>query len=163
LSTRNMTTVPTPNTTILWKDILVLIDDGRSTADDYARFTALARRLRAKYAYGIGVLTVVPVNAKPPSDKARQAINEALLQSEAALRCVCWLVEGDGFHAAMVRAVLTGIRVFGKRAYPTQVVTSLEQALGWMLPYLQGGKARLPEVSQGVAHIRAARSAAPGS
>jgi hypothetical protein len=73
------------------------------------------------------------------------------------LRCICWLVEGQGFHAAMVRAVITGLRFLRYRKYPTHIASSLEDALAWMLPLLQGGAARLTELRSGAAYIRAQR------
>jgi hypothetical protein len=60
---------------------------------------------------------------------------------------MCWLVEGEGFQGAMVRGILTGMRMFKKPRYPTYVTSSLQQALAWILPHLAGGTARLSDVT----------------
>ena len=68
------------------------------------------------------------------------------------LRSCCWIVEGSGFHAAIARAILTGIRLFARRSYPTTICTSMEDALLWTLPHLSRG------VDVGQLAVEAARS-----
>jgi hypothetical protein len=128
----------TPAQTILWRDLFVLIDNGKSRASDYVQFGALILEQRGRYKEGIGGLVIIPENATPPPDDVRQAINDALKALESGLLCFCWLVEGRGFQGAVARGVLTGIRLFGRYSYPTHVTTDLGAALDWLLPHLPG-------------------------
>src|SRR4051812_50012151 len=96
---------------LLWRDIVAIVDDGRSSAPAYQGLADLAASLHAEHPHGYGVLIIIPKNARPPSDQARRAINEAIAAAAAGLKCVCWLGEGKGFQAAMARAVLTGLRL----------------------------------------------------
>lgn len=127
--------------TILWRDMFVLVESEKSRAGDYAEFGTLIRKQRLLYPTGIGLLTIIPAGAAPPSDDARKAINGALKSLEGGLLCVCWLVEGAGFPAAVARGILTGIRVFGRFSYPTHIANDLEGALTWMAPFLAGVRA----------------------
>src|SRR5262245_57929704 len=123
---------------LVWNDILVVIDDGKGRPFDYKLLQKLATERAQKHSAGIGVLTVIPKDATPPSAEARAAMNEAINNVLGSLRCLCYLVEGTGFQGAMVRAVLTGMRFLGQRPYATHVSTDLEDALGWMLGHLGG-------------------------
>jgi hypothetical protein len=57
----------------------------------------------------------------------------------------------------MARAVLTGLRTFGRYPYATHVSTGLDEALGWMLKHLTVGDTRFQEASTGAEFIRAQR------
>jgi hypothetical protein len=141
---------------IAWEDICVVIDDGGGKPSDYEMLRDLLARMGREYPAGLGCLTVIPPDAKPPSDEARKALNEGL--EVVRLRCICWLVEGTGFQGAMVRAVLTGLRFFVRAQYPRNIVTSLEEAIAWMLPHLEGGAKRVHRVEQAAEAICAQRA-----
>ena len=143
-----MTTGPSPFSVVLWRDVFVLIVNRDGLPADYARAATAVLARSAGYPGGIGCLTIIPPRANPPTEPVRRAINTALERMEERLRCLCWLVEGDGFQGAMVRAILTGIRMFGTHTYPTHVGTNMQQALAWILPHLAGGIARLGDVPQ---------------
>jgi hypothetical protein len=137
---------PPPFSVVLWRDLFVLVVNNEGKPEDYDRAASAVLQRSASYPMGVGCLTIIPRNASPPDDPTRRGINAALERMDKELRCLCWLVEGDGFQGAMVRAILTGIRMFGKQSYPTQVSSSLQQALAWILPHLAGGTHRLSDV-----------------
>jgi hypothetical protein len=144
---------------VFWNDIVVIIDRGRTRASDYSGLEKLALDQASRYPFGIGVLTVIPPDAVPPSAEARNAISALLAHVGKGLRCLCWLVEGSGFQGAMVRAVLVGLKVFGRYPYATHVSTDLGEALTWMLEQLQGrGLARLGDVPAAERSIRQQRA-----
>jgi hypothetical protein len=140
-----------------WEDVLVVIDDGTAGESEYAVVQQTLTEQGSRYATGIGCLVIIPVDAKPPSERAREAMKAAL--AVVPLRCLCWLVEGAGFQAAMVRAVLTGLRLVANRSYETQVSRDLGGALAWMLAHLAGRTSRIEAISRGTAAIRASRAA----
>jgi hypothetical protein len=123
---------------LLWRDIVAIIDDGRQSGPAYQALTRLAAALKTEHPRGYGLLIIVPKNARPPSDQARRAINEALEAAVGGLKCVCWLVEGKGFQAAMVRAVLTGLRFFPRSAFESNVKSDLSDAVEWILRCIRG-------------------------
>jgi hypothetical protein len=142
---------------ILWEDIFVVIDDGAGRPADYEVLHGMLVEQSSRYTAGLACLTIIPVDAKPPSQAARKAMNAAL--ETAPLRCLCWLVEGSGFQAAMVRAVLTGLRVLGRPPYATHIAGDLEQALRWLLSNLDGGSTRIERAHEAAETIRAKRAA----
>lgn len=141
---------------IVWRDVLVVCDDGRSVPSDYDELFNIAAELTDAFPTGIGLLTIIPENAVPPTDQVRSALNRAL-ERVRKLRGACWCIEGSGFQAAMVRAVLLGIRFLSGAPYPRHTASDLESGLLWLLPLLDGGVSRLPDLDQAVAHIRSQR------
>jgi hypothetical protein len=140
--------VPTEHaaTSFVWRDIVVLCDDGRTRISEYAGLLSTAQEVQRKYPSGFGVLIVVPRNSVPPRDEARRAINDVMARVAEDIRCMCWLIEGSGFEAAMARAVLTGMRFVSHTPYARHVSLDLSHALTWMLSLLAHGKPRLGEV-----------------
>jgi hypothetical protein len=144
-----------PTNVILWRNIFVLVDNGKVPASHYSslkqRLVSQASGFRKE---GVGVMVIIPQNATPPPEDVRNAINEALKGLAGALRCLCWVVEGSGFQGAMVRAVLNGIRMFSRHQYPTFITVNLEEALAWMLPRL-GNTADLNQARLQISRERA--------
>jgi serine/threonine protein kinase len=134
---------------VTWNDVFVLVDYGHARPADYATLGEIILAEGAKHRTGIGGLTIVPRDARPPSDEARVAIHDLLRRLGTSLRCYCWLVEGTGFHAAMVRGVLTGVRVLGRLPYESHVSSDMTEALSWIVQRLDGGDRRLAEVPEG--------------
>jgi hypothetical protein len=141
---------------ITWEDIFVVVDDGGGKPSDYDILRDMILRQSAKHTQGLGCLTVIPPDARPPSDEARKALNGNL--ETANLRCICWLVEGSGFQGAMVRAVLTGLRFFVRCSYPRHIVTNLEEGVAWIIPHLENGAARMNRLPEAANAIRAQRA-----
>lgn len=79
-------------------------------------------RAALEHQRGIGLLSVVASSAPPPSREARQEIIEALQQRASSLRYSGVVLEGVGFRAAMVRAVVGGIMQLGRFPFPHRVL-----------------------------------------
>ena len=142
---------------ITWSDVFVLVDHGQAGPAEYATLGEVVVAEAAKYPAGIGALTIIPPNAKPPAESARVALSELLQRLGSSIRCICWLVEGAGFQGAMARGVLTGVRMFGRLPYDSHVSSEITEALGWLLGRLDGTKERLPLVPDGVRWIEEQR------
>lgn len=123
---------------VLWRDIVTIIDDGRHSAPAYDALARLASSLKTEHPRGYGMLIIIPKNARPPSDHARRAINAALEAATGGLKCVCWLVEGKGFQAAMARAVLTGLQLLPRPRFETSVKSDMAEAVEWILRCIRG-------------------------
>jgi hypothetical protein len=145
---------------ILWEDLFVVVDDGRADAADYPRLGDLVMAQCKRHPRGVGALTLVPAAARPLTPEARRAIGELLARPAISVRCASWVVEGRGFEGAMVRAVLTGIQVFGRYPYKIHIATELEEALGWMLAQLDGSATRQSTVPAAARFIRSQRARA---
>jgi hypothetical protein len=151
--------VPSRILVIMWEDIFAVVDDGRAPLADYAVLREMIAEQHARYPSGLGCLAIIPPNAKPPSEEVRKTLNATL--ESVPLRCICWCVEGAGFQAGMVRAVLTGLRFFAHRTYATHVAAELEGAVQWIFAQLDPTSPRRRSVSEAVATIREQRQNTP--
>jgi hypothetical protein len=143
---------------LLWRDIVTIVDDGRHSAPAYKELIKLMADLKVDHPRGYGVLIIIPRRARPPSEQARRAINEALEAAAGGLKCLCWLVEGKGFQAAMARAVLTGLRILPRTPYTTSVKGDLDEALTWILNGLRGSSVNIePEIVSARAFLSSQR------
>jgi hypothetical protein len=142
---------------VRWHDIFALVDYGQARPTDYVTLCEIVVVEAPKHPRGIGALIIIPSSATPPSDDARVAMNNVLRRLGPALRCLCWLVEGAGFQGAMVRGVLTGVKMFGRLPYETHVSTHIEDAIGWILLRLDDTTSRIPTVADGVRWIEEGR------
>jgi hypothetical protein len=142
---------------IVWHDLLVLCDDGRSDVADYDELFEVATEFHQRFPQGWGLITIIPTNAVPPGDEVRSAINEVLLKVHESLRAASWCIEGKGFQSAMARAVLTGFRYLTTSSYPRNISTSLKDSVSWVLPQLPNGNVRVVRVDQAVSFIDAQR------
>ncbi|HEX5657389.1 MAG TPA: hypothetical protein VFX59_09340 [Polyangiales bacterium] len=140
--------MPSRVAVIVWRDVLVLCDDGRSVVSDYAELFEIGNELHRCHPHGWGLLIIIPPNATPPSDAVRQAINDTLVNAQASLRGVTWAIEADGFQGAMARAVLAGMRFLTSTPYPRNVCTSIDDSLSWLMPLLPGGERRLDDLAE---------------
>lgn len=141
---------------ILWEALFVVIDDGKGTASDYDVLRKMVVEQSSRNPGGLGCLAIITANAKPPSDEVRASLNKTL--EVIPLKCICWQVEGAGFQAAMVRAVLSGLRFFKRQTYPTHISTNLVEAVGWILPHLEAGPGGRERLQLAVTHIRDERA-----
>jgi hypothetical protein len=141
------TTSPTAMELILWEDIFVVIDDGSGRPSDYDTACKMIVEQSSEHQSGLGCLVIIPPNAKPPSDDVRKAINRTL--DSVPVRGICWCVEGSGFQAAMVRAVLSGLRFVSRRNYPTHIEGDLGHATKWIVSSQSGAhRTARPDAAQ---------------
>ena len=143
---------------ILWNDLFVVVDNGSGRVRDYAVLHELIMQRTRHVTRGLGCLAIIPDKATPPPPEVRAALDRTLQSIQ--LRCICWCIEGQGFHSAMVRAVLNGLRFVRYQKFPSHIASTLEEALAWMLPHLAGGGARLSELRQAADYVRAQRDMA---
>jgi hypothetical protein len=144
---------------IMCEDVFAVVDDGRAPLSDYAVVREMVAEQHARYPAGLGCLAIIPPNAKPPSEEVRKTLNATL--ESVPLKCICWYVEGSGFQAGMVRAVLTGLRFFTNRTYATHVAADLEASIRWIFGELDRTSPRQRSVSAALARIREQRQSGP--
>ena len=52
--------------------------------------------------------------------------------ARVGIKALAYVVEGSGFKAATVRAVLVGLEIFHKKTYETHVATTIGNAVKWL-------------------------------
>lgn len=77
----------------------------------------------------IGAFMIVAENAPLPSSAARRAMAERLTSKSVAFLAV--LFEGQGFRAAAVRGVVTGVSLLSPPPFPYRAFGKMKHAAEW--------------------------------
>lgn len=136
---------------VLWRNIFVVVDDGRLELDDIEAIAQCVLQLGQQNATGVGGLTVIPSTGRPPSEAHRLAIKRAYYVVAQHLKAMCWMVDGQGFRAATIRASLAGLRLLLQPKFPTKIAANLEEAIPWLSTQLNGS---VSGVAEGLVAIR---------
>lgn len=76
--------------------------------------------------------------ARAPDEASRKAIHRAFARHGAKLCAFAYVVEGEGFAAATIRAAVSLINMAERHPFPVRVFATIGDAVSWALP-------RLPE------------------
>jgi hypothetical protein len=90
-------------------------------------FDALARETSG----GLGLLTVVEAKAPLPPADARKALARFLSSASPRIKLSAVVFEGDGFRAAGVRGVVTGLTLMARPSYPHKIFSTVLGACQW--------------------------------
>ncbi len=116
-----------------WRNIVIVIDNGRAPAHAYAAHGAEMDRLAERYPGNLGRMVVIPADASPPTDEARRAINAILERHAHSLKSVVCVVEGTGFQSAVVRATLTTMTFTLRKMRGWKVVGHADEGLALLV------------------------------
>jgi hypothetical protein len=98
----------------------------------------------------IAVVTVLEdKSGTMPSGPARKEAEAVAKSVREAVIVQAQVVEGDGFVAASIRALISGISLAIRAPYPNKVFKTVDEALPWVEQQL--AKAGYPEDAAGVA------------
>jgi hypothetical protein len=123
---------------IQWQDLFVLLDDGSLPATHYMTFESKIREQAKPFPKGVGVLTILTPETRPPPEDVKRAVKNTLIRLAPVISCLGYAIEPTGFVGVMARATLVGMKIFSSRPYPIYVELSLPQVLGKMLAHMAG-------------------------
>lgn len=85
----------------------------------------------------IASITIIDSSgARPPDEASRQAIARAFARHGAKICSFAYVVEGEGFAAATIRATLSLITMAERHPFPLRVFATMAEAVAWALPRL---------------------------
>ena len=110
-----------------------------------------------RYPSGVGLVTIVEQRAPLPPAPVRNAMAKFLADSASAIKCSAVVFEGEGFSAAAVRGVVTGLTLVARPAYPHKIFATVPQASAWSASSIvQAGEPRVnaSEIVTAIAELR---------
>jgi hypothetical protein len=102
----------------------------------------------------IALVQIVPGSAVTPDSHARTALARMLTTLHGRVAHSALVHEAEGFRAAMIRSIVTGVAVLSNPGFPHRVFSTLAESITWMTqadPRFDGAKVNLA-----VAKVRAA-------
>lgn len=93
-----------------------------------------AAALRAYKAFGgpIALMQIVPGSAITPDSRARAALVQMLRSLNGFVSHSAIVHEAEGFRAAMVRSIVTGVAALSNPGFPHRVFAEVPEAAHWM-------------------------------
>jgi hypothetical protein len=138
----------------VWRNVLMVVWRGDTRAAAVDRVSALLAELTRSHR-DVSLLQVIEEGATAPDSDARRALSSMLKQHSGAIRCSAVVYEGDGFRAATLRAVVTGISLLGRPACPHVVFASTMAAINWTARHFShDGPVWAEQVRNAVAELR---------
>ena len=135
----------------IWRDKTTM-EGVRASRSAVEAFSAGRRR-------EIGMLTIVEPGAPIPARAERTALADYLRAVSDSIKVSALVYEGEGFHAAAVRSLVTGLTLIARQDYPHRVFDSVDKAAVFMAPLLVQRDDSTPlaqEIIDAVAQLRRA-------
>jgi hypothetical protein len=138
----------------VWRNLLIAVWRKETRAGAVDSVSAVLAQL-ARTHRDVALLQVIEEGALAPDADARRAISNMLKQHGGVIRCSAVVYEGDGFRAATLRAVVTGIALLSRPLYPHVVFASSISAINWTARhYSHDGPAWAEQVRNAVDELR---------
>lgn len=115
-----------------WQHLILALWRGNTTVDAVREGQRIFDEHAKAWPDGILILTVVEDGAPMPDAPARDALGKLLQSGAGRTRKSAVVYEGDGFRAAAVRSVVTGISVFSKPPFPHKIFARVAEAAGFL-------------------------------
>jgi hypothetical protein len=140
---------------IQWEDLFVLVDDGTIPSAGYGPIEAEIREQNKVFPRGVGLLCILPPDARPPPDEVKRSVKVALARVAPLLSSLAYVIEGTGFKGVAVRATLVGMKIISSRPYPIYVESTLREAVDKMLSHMvNGGTASIDAIVKAIEDAR---------
>lgn len=138
-------------------NLSIAIWRSKPTAAGAAALDRHFRSMSTTHPDGFGSLIIIEEQTANPDEAMRRAITDTMDRAAEELLSVAVVLEAKGFAAAALRAALTGMSMMTRSRFPRRFVSSVEEALPWLVKGLttDSGRALTPvELSQLVADFR---------
>jgi hypothetical protein len=132
--------------------LAVSIWEGISTPEKARAAASLLARM-ANTEPSLLVLAVLGPDVPPPDGEVREILTRQLRESGDRVCAMANVIEGRGFRAATVRAVLTGMSLVLRTQRPDRVCDSVEEGASF-LASLSDGRLTASDVIQAVTQLR---------
>lgn len=143
-----------------WHDVLIQIWRTGTSLQAARVVRATARRLAAERPGALATLVVIERGADMPSAEARAELSAMAVDQQARMVAAALVHEGNGFRTATVRAVMTGMMLVSRSAFPHKIFATVEEGSRWLRaePRLDGRQ--LEELPEALRRLRARVSGA---
>jgi hypothetical protein len=117
--------------------IALSVWNGPSTPE-HARQAAALLAAVARAEDKILMMAVLGPEVPPPDAAVREILSEQIQKIEKQILATANVIEGQGFRAATIRAVITGMGLVIRPPYPQKVFARVEQGAAFLAENSQG-------------------------
>lgn len=140
-----------------WRSVLFFVWHATTRGEDVAAVRPPFDRWVDRVGTAGVVFTVVERGVDVPTGDARQGLNDLRARGRGAVVAMASVVEAEGFEAAALRSVSTGVSIATGAAFPHRSFSSTADASAWIETQTARTSAplRASELSAALATVRA--------
>ncbi|MBL8684795.1 MAG: hypothetical protein JNK05_36805 [Myxococcales bacterium] len=139
------------------EDVLVLWWRQAPTLPAVQRISETIERVTRHRSSNTRMLVVTSATMKAPDSEAREAMMASNRRTASKMAAVALAIEGEGFGAAAVRAVISGMYLVLKPPHPLKTHSDIATAARWLLEQTSDAPASI-SASELVSAVAQARS-----
>jgi hypothetical protein len=117
---------------MIWDRSVCVVWKKATTLAGVEKLTSVYNEQAGRHPDGLYLLTIVEPTASLPPPEAREALAVFLRGGGGRTRLSAVVHEGNGFRAAAVRSVVTGLAMLVRLPYPHEIFATVEQAAKWL-------------------------------
>jgi hypothetical protein len=118
-----------------WRRVFVHIWQMHATVAAARGSAVHLQRFAGRTPGAIGMMTIIKEHAPPPSPEVSREV-ATILRTAPGVRASVVAFEGNGFRAAIVRSVITGLAILARPPYPHFVTGTLSESSTWLIDAL---------------------------
>jgi hypothetical protein len=114
-----------------WECVVILIWRAETTSAGIRYAQDVFDALALKYPQGVFLLNVVEPDAPMPVPEVRSGMAAFLTKGGSRMTLSAVVHEGQGFRAAAVRSLVTGLALITKLPYRHKIFSNVAEAVAW--------------------------------
>jgi hypothetical protein len=114
------------------EELFVVCWKGAPTLESTRRLAVHLEKFAASCARPIGMLVVVDPHAPMPDQATRERMAADLKRHDTFTRQIALVYQGDGFRAAVLRSIVSGMNLLSKQRAKTGVFAEVSVAAAWL-------------------------------
>jgi hypothetical protein len=104
----------------------------RATGPAIEKVAQLREQMDRDHPEGVSVVYLIANDAGLPTPEARAGVKELMARFSNKRACLAILVQGEGFWASAMRAVITGVRILVPLNFPMQIFSGVNELVAWL-------------------------------
>ncbi|MFO0694062.1 MAG: hypothetical protein U0230_10940 [Polyangiales bacterium] len=115
-----------------WQNAYVLTWTKPASKESLDAAVSGKRDVLARFPKGVAVINLVRPDVDVPSAEVREYAKAKQVEDSVGVLCHSTVIDGSGFWASGMRAILAGLYMVQREAFPRKVFSTSSEAIDWM-------------------------------
>jgi hypothetical protein len=115
-----------------WQNIMITCWSQRATGPAIEKVAHYREQLDRAHPEGVSVIYLIANEAGLPTPEARAGVKDLMTRFSKKRACLAILIQGEGFWASAMRAVVTGVRMLVPLNFPMQIFGRVNELAAWL-------------------------------
>jgi hypothetical protein len=115
-----------------WQNIMIACWSKRAEGHSIERIARLRESMADAHPEGVSVIYLIANEAGLPTAEARAGVRQLMARFSKQRACLAIVIQGEGFWASGMRAVITGVRLLVPIKFPMGVFAGVDAVAQWL-------------------------------